>query len=82
MVEFLFLLSRLMKSVQSFHPSQINAQTMRQASSLFSFLWWQEQGDFCEETKCLLQRISINVSKVTNILNLIQTPTPGELRTQ
>ena len=78
----LFLLSWLMKSVRSFHPSKINAWAMRQADSLFSLLWWQEQEDFGKEIKSLLQRISVNVSKVTNILNLIQTPTPGELRTQ
>ena len=71
-----------MKSVRSFHRSKINAQAVRQADSLFSLLWWQEQEDFGEEIKSLLQRISVNVSKVTNILNLIQTPTPGELRTQ
>lgn len=53
MVEFLFLLSWLKKSVPFFSPSKINAQAMRQANSLFSFLWWQEQGDFCEETKYL-----------------------------
>ena len=78
----LFLLSWLMKGVRSFHPNKINAQAMRQADSLFSLLWWQEREDFGEEIKSLLQRISVNVSKVTNILNLIQTPTPGELRMQ
>ena len=71
-----------MKSVRSFHRSKINSQAVRQADSLFSLLWWQEQEDFGGEIKSLLQRISVNVSKVTNILNLIQTPTPGELRTQ
>ena len=85
-----FSLKLVNESMQSFHPSKINAQATRQAHSLFSFFlfsfffffWWQEQGDFCEETKYVLQRISVNVSKVTKILNLIQTPTAGELRTQ
>ena len=53
-VMLLFLLSWLMKSVQSFHPNKINAQAMRQADSLFSLLWWQEQEDFGEEIKSLL----------------------------
>lgn len=36
-VEFPFLLGWLMKSVQSFYPSKIIAQAMRQTNSLFSF---------------------------------------------
>lgn len=82
MVEFLFLLSWLMKSVQSFSPSKINAQAMRQANSLFSFFGDRNKEIFVRKQNTCLQRINANVSKVTSILNLIQIPITGEIRTQ